>query len=303
VKLADRLLGSPPVSATWRRLRNGLRVLAYHGVPDPPAFERHLEHLSSCYRPVGAEEVIDAVWAGTALGPRAVWVTFDDGEPDVLDHGLDALRRHGVPATLFVCPGVVGTDEPLWWHTVDRAVAAGAAAAVGVDVAERARLTQRPDDERREIVSRLDAELHRREIDNRSRQLSWDDLDRWVDAGNTVGNHTWDHPCLDQCATHVQRTQIEDADRALARYLERARTFAYPNGNWSADAEATLERLGYDVGVLFDHCLAAPATHPLRMSRLRVDSGVPIWRLRAIASGAHSAAFSLVTRIRDRARS
>jgi peptidoglycan/xylan/chitin deacetylase (PgdA/CDA1 family) len=295
----ERILGAAPVAATWRRLRSGLRVLAYHGVPDADAFDRQLEHLVAAYHTVGADDVAATTRGGDALPPRAVWVTFDDGSPDVLEGGLAMLRRHAVPATLFVCPGLIGTDTPFWWQTVDRAVASGAAADVGFDTAARGRLKRCPDAERRATVSQLEDELRRRGRDTRSRQLGWDDLDRWVDAGHTVGNHTWDHPCLDRCEDEVQRAQIEDADAALAPYIGGARTFAYPNGNWSPVAETTLRRLGYDVGLVFDHRIARPATNPLRMSRLRIDSDAPRARFRAVVAGTHSAAFALLPRARN----
>ena len=60
-----------------------------------------------------------------------------------------------------------------------------------------------------------------------------------------VGNHTWDHPVLDQCSPEAQLVQTERAYRYLEQILGAAPTmFAYPNGNVAAATREVLEELG-----------------------------------------------------------
>ena len=68
------------------------------------------------------------------------------------------------------------------------------------------------------------------------------------------------------------------------------RTFAYPNGDWDGRAEEALADAGYEAAFLFDH-RANPATprHPLRISRLRVNSTTSPGRFATIVSGLHPA--------------
>ena len=101
------------------------RILAYHGVPDTDTFARHMARVSDHFTPVGPHEVVAALDGGAALPHDAVWVTFDDGDASVVDHGLPALIEHAVPATMFVCPGLVTSQEPFWWEITDRAVEVG----------------------------------------------------------------------------------------------------------------------------------------------------------------------------------
>ena len=122
----------------------------------------------------------------------------------------------------------------------------------------------------------------------------------WLAHGMELGNHTWDHPCLDRCSDDEQRQQIRRADEWLDDIgaFARTRLFAYPNGDHTAVAEATIAELDYDIGLVFDHRIAdptSPATR-LRMSRLQIDDRASVHRLRGNVSGANSAARRVLRR-------
>lgn len=283
-----RILGSRPISAAARRVERRLRVLAYHGVPDAAAFRAHVEHLGSHYRVVSLSDVLDAVRGRRSLPASAVWITFDDGEPSTVLTGLPILRDAGMQATMYVVPSVLGTSEPLWWEVVRAAVADGLA-----EPNVERQLKVVPDADRRTAVDRLRGALAARTW----RQLTDAELSSWVDAGNSIGSHTWDHPMLDRCSDDEQVRQVVAADDALASWFDGTRTFAYPNGTWAPSAERALSRLGYDLAVVCDHRLSGLRA-PLRVSRLRVDADAPIERFRAIVSGAHTAGFGLLGAVR-----
>jgi peptidoglycan/xylan/chitin deacetylase (PgdA/CDA1 family) len=90
-------------------------VLTYHSIDDsgspismPPAtFERHAEWLASgVVRVAGLDEL------ATLDDDRdAVALTFDDGFESVATYAAPVLRRHGLPATLFIVTGHVGGNN------------------------------------------------------------------------------------------------------------------------------------------------------------------------------------------------
>jgi peptidoglycan/xylan/chitin deacetylase (PgdA/CDA1 family) len=298
------VLGHRWLEAAARTVTGGrLRVLAYHGVSDGAAFRSQLEHLVAHYRPVTGARVAAALAGGAPLPDRAVWVTFDDGRPSVVERGLPELDRCGVPATLFVCPGVVATGEPYWFDVVERAVALpGGFRHEGRDRTDAGLVTELksvPDPHRRAVAADALERLHAAGV-GAPRQLSPEELARWTASGHEVGNHTWDHPCLDRCTPEEQRRQVLDAHEWLAGLLGSAPTlFAYPNGDWTPTVEAVLAGAGYAVAGMFDHHLVGRRPEPLRLSRLRLDAAAPPARFRAIVGGTHSGAFRAVGAVRS----
>jgi len=277
-----------------RRARARFAVLGYHGVSDPTTFAGHVDRLVAIARPVSLDDVEEAIARGRSLPPRAVLLTFDDGERSLLEHGLPLLRERGIPAVAYVVASLIGTDTPFWWHEVEQLVTAGAhvsgeprrtasqwvAHLKTVPQAERLRLTGRLRDGQAPV---------------RERQLAPKDLATLEAGGVRVENHSRTHPLLDRCSDADVREEIVAAHERLADLLGRApRSFAYPNGNWDVRAERVLGELGYRTGFLFDHRLGPGLPdHPLRISRLRVGSHTPPDRFETILSGLHPAVHAL----------
>ena len=271
-----RALGSnPAIRAMRSTTRRHLRILAYHAAPNPEKLSHQLDHIAADYTVVDLEDVV-AWYSGQALPPNPVWITFDDGDRSVVDVASPLLRARGMTATVFVCPGVLDTQDPFWWQNIPP-----------VEVAQLKRV---PDVKRRSVLAGRNKGV--------APQLTAADLRDWIRTGNSVGNHTWDHPLLTRCALDEQLAQIRQAHEWLVDVLgpSSARCFAYPNGDWTAESENELRRLGYDVALLFDHRLARRDQNPLRLSRLRIDADAPASRARSILSGGHSAAFHLSRR-------
>lgn len=272
------------MAVPWKALRRqGVRILAYHGVPDGVLFRNQVSHLVSHYSPVGG--------IGGPEGPKPmVWVTFDDGDPSIVDVGLPVLQDFDLVATAFICPGVVDTEEPFWWQVVESAVARGVSVeGTPIVLDELSVLKTVPDKQRRERVARirLSLEDHLGEP-FRVRQLTTDEVRRWLAAGNAVGNHTWDHPVLSNCSPDEQTRQIVTADRWLDEKGMNTDVFAYPNGSWSPASESALSQAGYRIGLLFDHRIADSAVG-LSVSRIRVNGTDPMDEFIAKVSGIHPA--------------
>ncbi len=265
-----------------------------HDVDDLAAFDRLLDLVTRRFVPVGLDEVLACYRDRRPLPDRAVWLTFDDGDRSTIVDAAPVLRRHGVRATAFVCPGLIENETAPWWDVVLRASGAGRVVEIdGRELRGQAAVTalkHRPDEERRRIVAAL-AEHVGWSADH---PVSVEDLERWRDLGGDIGNHTWDHPCLDRCDPQAQFDQIDRAaDWLDERGLWDHRVFAYPNGDRTEDAERHLADRGYELVALFDHHLTARRPDPLRVSRLRLDATASAPRVAAVTSGVHSGLFSL----------
>lgn len=285
----DQLIGSPPATALAFLLgRSQLRVLAFHGILDTAGFRQQMEWLVGHCTPVTASQVVDA-FSGVPLPPRAVWVTFDDGHPSVVENGLPVLESFEIPATMFICPGVIDTNKPFWWQVIEK----------GMDLAidsdkhtlsntDLIRAKALPDPVRRRFVDQvLDRIEEISGMPFTSPQLSTADLRLWVEHGHSLGNHTWDHPILDQCTHDEQRRQVVLAHEWMVGNLNPdLLLFAYPNGNWTKSSEEVLRLFGYHAATLFDHRVS-DVVDPLTISRLRTNADGDLSRFRATVSGTH----------------
>lgn len=294
--VAATLASNRLVSGAFRAATRGrLRVLAYHGVHDLDYFEQSVAYITSRYHPVDGDEVIAYVEGRASLPANAVWFTFDDGLSSALA-AAEILLRYRVSATNFVNPWTVEQGEPLWFQALEFATQRGLIGEAEQGRYSRSRLKSLQDHERRSEMARLLERLNRDSVEMPSLSGSEEMLRRWVSFGHEIGNHTWSHPCLDRCTEEEQRRQIERAHAWLTKAGFSPRFFAYPNGDWTPEAEAMVANLGYRASVLFDHRLVRHGGPVHQVSRLRVDSDASHKRLSAILSGAHSTAFSAISR-------
>lgn len=131
---------APPPSA------DGVRVLMYHRVRErardpfsvsPAAFERQIAWLAAEGRALSIDALESGLRGATPLPTGSVVVTIDDGYRDVYTTALPILRKHGVPAVLFVTVGsieerpasapVVDDDSHVSWEELAALEAGGVA--------------------------------------------------------------------------------------------------------------------------------------------------------------------------------
>lgn len=297
---ADAVLNRSPLQPLFRWKASGsLTVLAYHEIADPKGFERQVQHLRAEMSPVSLDDVVVALAGSHTLPPRAVLITFDDGDRSVYEEATPILHAHGVPGIAFVVASLLDTDEPFWWREVEHLVGQGASTP-GLPKGEPhqcVRMLKRlPDRERRHLTDQLRHSTPHVRL--RMPQLRVSDLAEMEGAGVAIGNHTMSHPCLDRCTSTQVASEIADAHATLTAALGHApASFAYPNGNVDERAIPVLTELGYQAAFLFDHRLAdSPPPDRYRISRLRVSSTTSDDRFRIIVSGLHSALHHLVGR-------
>lgn len=112
----------------------GVPILCYHRVGPGSSkmtissarFEAQLDWLASNGYTVVTLDDVAAFMAGQApLPDKAVAITFDDGYESVHRHAFPALRKRGMPATLFVYSDFIGAGEALGWKQMDEMLRTG----------------------------------------------------------------------------------------------------------------------------------------------------------------------------------
>lgn len=286
-------------SAWLARRRPAARILMLHGVgPDElpvAALEAGLAWIARTFRVVPLPALVERVARGTAPSDE-IALTFDDGLKNHVEAALPVLSRLDLPATFFVCPGLIDAGRWLWNHEVRARLGALPDAAV----ADVGRSAGGPGGDVEAVVGwmktlpparRLTAEAAVRAATaawaptpaDRARfdPLAWDDLERLDPARFTVGSHTLSHPILPTLDDAALAEELAASRAVLERRLGRAvDLFCYPNGSHDARVRAAVKAV-YRAAVTTDPGTARPGADLHALPRIPVAERLPLlaWRM------------------------
>lgn len=225
------------------------RILMYHIVGDAELsarqFEWQMRFLRDYFEPISLDALIDRVQDGTTTG-REVALTFDDGVQNHFAVAWPLLRAHQVPATFFVCPGLVESGDWLWrtelrmrLEVLDGATRTGAARSAGCTATEVEGIMEWTKglsmDARRAFERDIEAHTTdftppRAQVEHHA-PLTWDQLREMDDGLITIGSHTRTHPILPTLTESMLEDEIGGSRLALEGKLGRTvDLFSYPNG-------------------------------------------------------------------------
>lgn len=297
-------------------LVQGVPILVWHGVtersgPLPhnhrrllvPAdlFEQQLRLLRDSFQPISLAELLAYRAARRAPPPRSVVLTFDDGYRNVLTSALPLLQRYGMPASLFVVTGRVGSRfaldalEPLLLDTPQRALDwRGAHYPLG-SLPARLRAAQALavrletlgdglDDELRGLRAALAAAPP--EPDDDRDLLTWDEVRALANAGVDVGSHGQWHVSLSDLDGLALASNLDQSLAALRTQLGLTKVaLAYPYGAWNGRVAGAARLAGYACALTTDPGLNQAKRDPFSLRRMLVGADDVLVRLRASLVG------------------
>lgn len=276
------------------------RIIMYHGTLrcDQHLLAAQLHYLHRCFRIVQLDRVVKDLAAGKPPKHNEIVLTFDDGLRNNATVAYPVLKHLEIPATFFVCPGLISTGQWLWTHetrcrlgmlhtgalsSLARQLSCAAATVEGIvewmktlgpndrQAAEakirQATLGFQPSAEDREACDMMD----------------WNTLGSLDPDLITIGSHTLTHPILTTLDDASIDLEMTESRRQLEQKLNRAANyFCYPNGSHHAQSSRAAKRT-YDAAVTVEngvvtgkdsadlHCLPRiPATR---------NSALMAWRL------------------------
>lgn len=292
-------LTAPLTWAAGRARREpAFQILTYHRVNDDTdpffsalptgVFEQQMAYVARAYHVLPLADLVDRLRRG-GLPRNSLAITFDDGYHDNLTHAAPILSRLGLPATIFLATGFIGTAEVPWFDRLAQGFKKTRLDAVrtpwGEDLdlgAEPARLRamartldrfkRLPDEERRRDLEALLVTLA--VTDQRcfkNLMLSWDDVHALHGLGWAVGAHTVNHPILSRVTpqrawTEIlgSRTMIESACGVPPR------AFAYPNGgpdDYTETVKQLVREAGFTCAATTRFGLNTTTTNPWELRR------------------------------------
>jgi peptidoglycan/xylan/chitin deacetylase (PgdA/CDA1 family) len=274
------MLGMKRIRRWTRRIRLRLQahgvILLYHRVAEidadpqllcvsPRHFQEHLEILRARCQPMSLGDLMQALADGRLPGRFAV-VTFDDGYADNLHNAKRLLIGAGIPATVFVATGYLGSGREFWWDELEQLLLpAGESNAARWNVLEKSAPSAR-----HERYRELCAQLPRMSVNDRSRTmadlmrelgsdvrtrpshriLAAEDVGKLVEGGLVaVGAHAISHPLLSALSADEQRREVGGSKARLEEILGRpVRSFSYPfgyRGSYTAESVRIVREAGF----------------------------------------------------------
>jgi peptidoglycan/xylan/chitin deacetylase (PgdA/CDA1 family) len=285
-------------AAGWTRRGPVFPILTYHRVNDyrdpffgalpTTVFERQVRHLARHYTVLPVEELVDRMRAGSV--PRnAAAITFDDGYRDTLTHAAPILAGYGLPATVFLATGFIGTTEVPWYDRLATALKLSPRSRVigpsGEELAlesvedrlralvrTRTHLKTLPEEQfRRAFRLLLDSLGSAEQQSAKNAMLSWDDVHALRGLGFRIGAHTVTHPILSRVTAERARAEVLGSREMIQGACGAApRAFAYPNGqpaDYTAAVVDLVREAGFSCAVTTRFGLNTEQTSPWELRR------------------------------------
>ena len=308
LKIAAHRSGA--IQLLQRLNRNRVRILTYHRFPREHGenFDRQCDFLATHYNVVSLLEAARRLGNKEPVHNLAV-ITIDDGYADVYEVAFPILRKHQLPATLFVTTGFINRS---CWMPGDRvreffAHARRESLETADDHGEvhlfrtkdpqasdrlRALLKRVSNSTRARILSEMDGGQPQAEpvlIPAAYRPCTWNQLREMAAGGITMGAHTVTHPILSRLGTKEETDQeILDSKACLERELgDEVSLFAYPNGTPQDISLASLDcaRKHFLGAVTAVSGLNAPGDDLHQLLRLPCDPDIPVPQLARMLAG------------------
>lgn len=248
------------------------RIFVYHRFGpkglDADLFDLQLRELAARFEVVPLSRLTRALSRGEPLPPYTAVITVDDGYADFYQHAYPVLKRHGLPATMYVVSDFV--DQKIWlWpdkiafilaNTHDTEYEFGTklyqlTTPLGRhrawnDIADHC-LTL-PDRDKHEFLRQLATDLNVVLMEKPAPDygaVTWDEVREMQVNGIEFGSHTCTHPKL-------TKLDLSDLDRELRESKNRIESmidasvdsFCYPNGSradFNSQVQERVRHAGY----------------------------------------------------------
>ena len=232
-----------------RRFKSGGVIINEHTLT-AGGTRRHVETLARHFEFIHADELPSRLEQASKR-PFCL-LTFDDGKKSNATQSAPVLYQMGVPALLFVTTGFLDKRQPLWFDRYEALIAA-----LGVE----------PPGLERETVKHLPLDLILERLDRHCTEngflspigsddlkpMSWEDVRHLQKIGFAIGAHGVRHSILTRERREVALAEIaESMSRVTAETGSPCRSFAFPNGNHTAELAQYAAECGASLVVTTD---------------------------------------------------
>lgn len=266
-------------------------------------FEAHLRLITRWFKPIPMAEMGRAIAENKTLPDKAVALTFDDGYRDNYEVAYPLLKRYGVPASFFVCPGLIDSHQGFWWDEIYALVEKTAATELNVEKIMQAPglppycqdgvlslLTGQLKIAAGEILvtqgKRMSPQMLTVYLERLKEVLvnpfasnvrehtlmGWSEIREMHRDGMEIGSHTMTHPMLTQISESTVRMELSDTRARLAEVLGTVPAgFVYPSGAFTASVRNIVREAGHIYACTSQSGFIGGAADPHLLPRVNIS--------------------------------
>jgi len=275
------------------------QIFLYHRVNDDAdpylpslpvqQFRQQMEYVARNFDVVTLDDIAEG--RAAAKSKYSVAITFDDGYRDNFTSAFPILKELGLPATIFLATGYVGSNRIPWYDQVCLAFKLTVRDHFQMDRPDAPSGATQSPVQRLALLDRVLDWL--REITNEEREhslpavfralgvpesltlpnymLSWDEIKQMKSHNIEFGAHTVNHPVLSRTSGAQLREEIANSKKTIEQKLKAdVRHFAYPFGrdiHLGSEAKRCVEQCGFTTAVTTEFGFNAPGDDPFALKR------------------------------------
>jgi peptidoglycan/xylan/chitin deacetylase (PgdA/CDA1 family) len=281
-----------------------LVILMYHSVLDfgeeereclqpglivsQQVFDRQMSFLARNHNLLSLEQLIGILKNNKPIPKRTVVITFDDGWRDNYLYAYPILKKHKVPATIFLSTDFVDTHKMFWFLQVKLLLAEGnfplrKLAGVLKKVKEENKTSLSAQslnsldidsiggdaDNFIEKMKRLDFEVIQEIIDDMITEggvlsdkwtkkrwvLSWDEVMEMSQNNIDFGSHGCSHRILTTLNLDEVKQELIVSKKIIEEEIgKKVHLFSYPNGDYNSEVKKLVQEAAYRCAVTIKGC-------------------------------------------------
>lgn len=288
---------------------------------NPHVFETQMIYLKKYFQIISMDEYINL---GVQLmskynSSRFAIITFDDGYRDSYKNAFPILRSHGIPATIFLTTGFIGSGQLFWWDIIRYMVWNTKIKCFKNDIKsynlslnlEKTHLIAQleymlkciPESKKNKIICDL-IDYFNVELPNdlgKELILSWDEVKEMNENGIDFGSHTVSHPILSNISITDAIYEINQSKRDIEQKIGMpVNSFSYPNGqplDFNPSIIKLVKKSGYKCALTTKQKSVSLEEEKFELPRL--SSGLDLETLRLVSSELYQDA-SYILNLKDK---
>ncbi len=224
-------------------------------------FERQLAYLKDRYQFISLENFCEFLDAKKKIPENSVLLTFDDGYRNNIKTLFPVLQKYNIPATIFVCTGLIGKEKPNWPDLIEWGIVQSKKNEVVVEdqvfslaptkkkmsiIGIKNLFLKLPSFKRERMLNDLLNNLDvKPDFQGNYQLMGWNEIKK-MQQTVSFGSHSQTHPILPVESLNKIRKEVTVSKQVIEKKIGRkVLAFAYPNGIYDEKTKNLVREAGY----------------------------------------------------------